>query len=166
MLKNEDAVFLVFTVGNRFFALPAERVERVIAAVETLPLPGAPSFLRGVINCGGAAIPVIDLRVRFGLPLRDILISDRFIFVKKEGTLFAFLVEFVDGVRSLHPAKITLPDSSLRRPGEKFEGSLVGMENKEERIILIQTVETLFSMSETDIRCIENICSSLEEAVQ
>ena len=165
MAERRETPFLVFIVGERRFALSAEEVERVLAAVEITPLPDAPSFLRGVINCGGRLVPVIDLRVRFGLPFRRTAPSDRFVFVRRgepgfreEGRLFAFLVEGVEGVFPLAAEKITLQDF----PQENFKGVSVGLENGDERVVCIQTAETLFSMTDVEIRNVERLFETEE----
>ncbi len=168
MAERRETPFLVFVVGERRFALSAEEVERVLAAVEITPLPDAPSFLRGVINCGGKLVPVIDLRVRFGLPAKRTAPSDRFVFVRRrgafareEGALFAFLVEEVEGVFPLATEIISLQDF----PEELFKGAIVGLENGDERVVCIQTAETLFSMTDAEIRNVECLCAAEEGAL-
>ena len=165
MGERRETPFLVFIVGERRFALSAEEVERVLAAVEITPLPDAPSSLRGVINCGGRLVPVIDLRVRFGLSARRTATSDRFVFVRRgtcgEGGHFAFLVEGVEGVFPLATEKITLQDS----PEALFKGVIVGLENGDERVVCIQTAETLFSMTDAEIRNVERLCAAEEGAL-
>ena len=98
MTEKKEAFYLIFRVGERRFAIAAAEIVRVLAAVEVTPLPDTPSFLRGVINCGGVLVPVIDLRVRFGLPVRRVRPSDRLIFVRNAASAFQkdALLAFVD----------------------------------------------------------------------
>jgi purine-binding chemotaxis protein CheW len=59
---------LVFEIGGWCLAVNARSVNRIVRAVAISPLPGAPAVLEGVINVGGTVTPVLDLRLRFGLP--------------------------------------------------------------------------------------------------
>lgn len=147
---KKKALYLLFTVGEKRFALPAGEVERVIAAVEIIALPDSPEFLRGVINYGGRLVPVLDLRVRFGLPFRRVLTSDYIILVSQEPSgeeersgLYAFLVERVEGVFPVSVERVSPPGAT----DEQYAGLL----NDDERIVFIRTSDSLFSVSK-DLR--------------
>ncbi len=168
MADRKENFFLVFRVGERRFAIAAEEIERVLAAVEVSTLPDTPSFLRGVINCGGMLVPVIDLRVRFGLPVRRVRPSDRLIFVRnaasgvqEDGRLCAFLVEGVEGVFPLAAETISLPESS----SGLFKGVLAGLESGDDSVVCIQTADTLFSMTDAEILQVEKVFSGTEDVL-
>ncbi|WP_300526177.1 chemotaxis protein CheW [Aminiphilus sp.] len=114
-------VFLVFSVAEQRFALPVEGIERVVAAAETTPLPDAPPFVLGVVNVGGEAAPVVDLRQRLGAPRRDMLLSDRFLLVRDEGRLFALLVDGVEGVCALEPQDVSVASGEDARVALSLE---------------------------------------------
>ncbi|MGA2383538.1 MAG: chemotaxis protein CheW [Gemmatimonadales bacterium] len=59
---------LVFALGEHRFALAASSVVEVLRVVASAALPGAPAIVEGVINVRGILVPVLDIRVRFGLP--------------------------------------------------------------------------------------------------
>lgn len=83
--KGEGVVpehFVIFSVEERRFALALPEVERIVAAVEIHPLPQAPAFVRGVVNVGGLPVPAVDLRVLWGLPPREVELSDRLLLVR------------------------------------------------------------------------------------
>jgi purine-binding chemotaxis protein CheW len=60
--------YLTFTLGNGFYAVPALKVREVIRMLNITAIPRMPEYVRGVINLRGKTIPVVDLRMRFGLP--------------------------------------------------------------------------------------------------
>lgn len=93
--------FLVFSVGDRRFALDVTNVERVVFAAELVPLADAPAHIRGLINIAGEIMPVIDLRQRLGFSSRDMNLSDRFVVTRTAGCPTALLVEAVEGVVEL-----------------------------------------------------------------
>lgn len=59
--------FLTVTLGKELYALCALNVREIIRPPEISPVPRSPAHLLGVINLRGKIIPVLDLRVRFGL---------------------------------------------------------------------------------------------------
>jgi purine-binding chemotaxis protein CheW len=132
--------FLVFSVAEQRFALPVEGIERVVAAAETTPLPDAPSFVLGVVNVGGEAAPVVDLRQRFGAMKRDMLLSDRFLLVRDEGRLFALLVDGVEGVCDLEPQDVSVVSNGDAR---------VALSSEERLPILLHRVRSLLASPES-----------------
>jgi purine-binding chemotaxis protein CheW len=70
---------LLFELDDRRFALSARAVREVVRAVAVRPLPGAPRVVAGLIDVRGSVVPLFDLRLRFGLPAREISPSEHFI---------------------------------------------------------------------------------------
>src|SRR3954468_9776129 len=60
--------FLTVTLGDELYAFPALNVREILRPPEISPVPKAPAHLLGVTNLRGKIIPVVDLRIRFGLP--------------------------------------------------------------------------------------------------
>jgi purine-binding chemotaxis protein CheW len=57
---------VVFRAGSRRFAVPVDSVHEVLAYEAPRKVPGAPSFLAGVVEARGVVLPVLDLRARLG----------------------------------------------------------------------------------------------------
>ncbi len=57
--------------------------------VRVTPISSAPTILFGVVNLGGAVMPVMDVRQHFDLPEREISLSDRLIFARTKRRLVA-----------------------------------------------------------------------------
>jgi purine-binding chemotaxis protein CheW len=60
--------YLTFALGEESYAVEVRKVREIIRLTSITSVPQMPAFIRGVINLRGKIIPVIDLRVRFGLP--------------------------------------------------------------------------------------------------
>jgi purine-binding chemotaxis protein CheW len=67
---NKVGQFLTFRLVDEIFGVPIELVREVLDYVPVARVPGAVSFLKGVINLRGAVVPVADIRVRFGMEAR------------------------------------------------------------------------------------------------
>ncbi len=59
--------YLTFELGRESYGVPVLKVREIIRAVDITPVPRMPSYVKGVFNLRGKVLPVIDLRVRFGL---------------------------------------------------------------------------------------------------
>ncbi len=60
--------YLTFILGGNAYGLPILKVREIIRMQEITPIPRMPEYVRGVINLRGKIVPVIDLRMKFGLP--------------------------------------------------------------------------------------------------
>jgi purine-binding chemotaxis protein CheW len=98
------------------------------------PISSAPAILLGVVNFGGAVIPVMDVRQRFNLPEREISLSDRLIFARTKRRLVALTADTVTGViecsaHSLTSAERILPELAHVEGVIKFEDGLILIHN-------------------------------------
>lgn len=59
---------IAFRVGEGEFGLDVMSVREIRGWTPATPVPGAPSYVRGVINLRGAVLPILDLAARLGLP--------------------------------------------------------------------------------------------------
>lgn len=64
---GESKQYVTFSLNNEFYAFEAVRVQEIIELTSITKVPHLPPFLKGVINLRGAIIPVIDLKVKFGM---------------------------------------------------------------------------------------------------
>lgn len=69
VLENpKDCIQLVtFRLGGEKYGLDILKVQEIIRYVETTPIPNMPDFVKGVTNLRGTILPVLDLRIRFGM---------------------------------------------------------------------------------------------------
>jgi purine-binding chemotaxis protein CheW len=63
--------YMSFELGDEVFGLGILDVREIIGLLEMRRVPCAPEFVRGVVNLRGRVIPVVDLRVQFGMPESD-----------------------------------------------------------------------------------------------
>jgi len=66
--KSAAGKYLTFILGSGAFGIPILKVREIIRLLEITPIPRMPEYVRGVINLRGKIVPVIDLRMKFGLP--------------------------------------------------------------------------------------------------
>lgn len=62
--------YLNFTLENESYCMEILKVKELMGMTDITPLPQTPEFIRGVINLRGQIIPIIDLRLKFGLEFK------------------------------------------------------------------------------------------------
>jgi purine-binding chemotaxis protein CheW len=67
-LDQRAGKYLTFGLGNEEFAIQVLRVREIMGIQEITAVPQTPSYVKGVLNLRGKVIPVVDLRLKFGLP--------------------------------------------------------------------------------------------------
>src|SRR5271166_14688 len=60
--------YLTFILGREEFAIRVLKVREITGIQDITAVPQTPSYVKGVINLRGKVIPVVDLRLKFGLP--------------------------------------------------------------------------------------------------
>jgi len=66
--KGRAGKYLTFRLGDEEFGLEILKVQEIIQMQSITRVPRTPDYVRGVINLRGKVIPVVDLRLKFGLP--------------------------------------------------------------------------------------------------
>src|SRR5215471_11951261 len=64
---NEVTQYLTYKLGDEVFALDITKVREVLDFTAITKVPRTPDFMRGVINLRGSVVPVVDLRLKFGM---------------------------------------------------------------------------------------------------
>jgi len=64
---SREGKYLTFSLASEEYGIGILKVREIIGMMSITPVPQTPEFVKGVINLRGKVIPVIDLRLRFGL---------------------------------------------------------------------------------------------------
>ena len=84
---------VVFTLAGAEYALPVDAVLQMETFAGATLVPGAPSYVAGIVTVRGLVVPVIDLRLRFGLPAADVTLDTRIIVTESSGRVVALRVD-------------------------------------------------------------------------
>jgi purine-binding chemotaxis protein CheW len=91
--KDSFVLIVAFSVGNEECGVDLLQVREISKMPALARLPGAPEYVDGVISLQGKAIPVVNLRRRFGLPRKEWDGNARIIIVERQEKQIGFLVE-------------------------------------------------------------------------
>lgn len=145
----ETRPYLTFTLGNELFAVDVAQVREVLDYTTITKIPRTPEYMRGVINLRGSVVPVIDLRLKFGLPAeantRNTCIIVMEIQFEGETLVLGALADSVQEVFELEPGQI----EPAPRIGTRFNNEfLKGMGKRDDNFIIILDIDKAFSGDE------------------
>lgn len=129
---------LTFSLGGETFAMPVEPVQQIVRISSITRVPHAPHPIRGVTNLRGRVIPVIDLRVRVGLPTTEIDRSARIIAVGSRGRVIGLLVDAVHQVMHIDLNQIQRPPDDVLTIQSDY---IAGVYHHGESLILLLDVD-------------------------
>jgi purine-binding chemotaxis protein CheW len=70
-MEVQEGKYLTFILGNEEYGILIKRVKEIIGIMDITNIPRTPEFIKGVINLRGKIIPIMDLRLRFGLTEKE-----------------------------------------------------------------------------------------------
>jgi len=143
---TETSQYITFKLGNELFAIAVSQVREVLEVPQVTRVPTAPAYMRGVVNVRGQATPVVDLRLKFGLPPVADTLNTRIIVMELaidgEAVVLGGVADSVHEVIELEPAAIDPPPRiAMRWRTELIEG----MGKRGDEFIIILDVNRVFS---------------------
>ena len=102
--KGELLRWVTFKLGNEIYGVNVMQVREVLRYTDIAPVPGAPSYVLGIINLRGNVVTVIDTRSRFGIPPTDVTDNTRIMIIESEKHVIGILVDSVAEVADLNTA--------------------------------------------------------------
>ena len=146
---TETRQYMTFRLGDELFAIDVAQVREVLEVSQITKVPTAPAYMRGVVNVRGQATPVVDLRLRFGLPQGTDSVHTRIIVMELqldgEGTVLGGVADSVHEVIELDPGNINPPPRIAMRWRTDF---IQGMGKRGDDFIIILDVNAVFSSEE------------------
>jgi len=142
-LQRPVLQLVVFSIEGQRYALPLAAVSRVLPMVAVSALPEAPAVALGVINVHGQAVPVLDLRRRFGLTSRDYGVTAHLLVARTSRRTLALPVDEVLGVLDVSGTAVTPIDSVL--PGIAHVAGIVALADG---LLFIHDLDACLSLDE------------------
>lgn len=147
--KNAASQYLTFRLGDEIFALDVAQVREVLDMSTITKVPGTPDFMRGVINVRGSVVPVMDLRLKFGMSRTENSVDTRIIvmeiFLDGEVTVLGTLADSVNEVIDLEAGQIEPPPNIGMRWRTEF---IRGIGKRNDMFIILLDIDRVFSSDE------------------
>jgi purine-binding chemotaxis protein CheW len=134
---------LTFELDEQRFGLPMADVQEVVRVAAFARLPKAPQVIEGVLNFRGSAVPVLNIRARFGLPPRAVQTSDHLVVARAGNRLAAIRVDRVSDLIAV--AAKDIEDVATITPHSGYVSGVLKLPGD---IILIHDLSTFLSAAE------------------
>lgn len=149
---TETTQYLTFKLGEEVFALDISKVREVLDFTAITKVPRTPEFMRGVINLRGNVVPVVDMRLKFGMTMTEKTVNTCIIIVEisldGDKTILGALADAVQEVLDLEPDKIEPAPKIGTRLRTEF---IRGMGKRDDQFIIILDIDKVFSVDELSI---------------
>jgi purine-binding chemotaxis protein CheW len=148
----EATQYLTFKLADEIFALDIGKVREVLDFTTVTKVPRMPDFMRGVINLRGSVVPVVDLRLKFGMSATEKTVNTCVIIaevtVDNDTTILGALADSVQEVIDLGAGDI----SAAPKIGTMLRTEFIrGMGRRDDRFIILLDFDKVFSADELSI---------------
>lgn len=137
---------VVWVLDMQRYALPFSMIERVVRAVAVTPLPDAPDIVCGIVNVQGEVVPVVDMRRRLHLAVRDVALTDQLVLARTARRAVAFFADAVSAVAAYPDDSVV--QAEIIMPGK---GCIAGIARLPDGMILIHDLDRFLSLEEADV---------------
>lgn len=144
--------YLTFGLGNETFAVDVAKAREVLDGINIIKVPQTPDYMLGVINLRSSVVPVIDMRLKFGMEAFEQTVDTCIIVlevsVDDESIVVGALADSVREVLDILPEQIEPPPRLGTRLNTDF---IQGMGNCNDEFVIILDIDKVFSVDELSL---------------
>jgi len=141
--------YLTFTLADEVFAVDVARVREILEMPSITKVPQVPDFMRGVINLRGCVVPVIDLRLKFGMEETSQTVNTCIIVVEVvmdgENIVLGALSDSVQEVIEMESSQIEAAPHIGTHLNTDF---IKGMGKQDSNFVMILDIDRVFNSEE------------------
>ena len=137
--------YLTFTLGPEEYAIDILKVQEIRGYESPTTIANAPAFIKGVINLRGIIVPIVDMRIKFGVGKAEYTPFTVVIILSIGGRVVGMVVDGVSDVISLRGDQV--------KPSPEFAATvdtryIKGLGTLDERMLIVVDIEKLMLSSE------------------
>lgn len=137
--------YLTFTLGPEEYAIDILKVQEIRGYEQPTTIANAPAFIKGVINLRGTIVPIVDMRIKFGVGQVEYTPFTVVIILNIGSRVVGIVVDSVSDVTSMTPEQI--------RPAPDFAATvdtryIHGLGTIGERMLIVVDIARLLLSSE------------------
>ena len=141
--------YVTFSLGDELFGVEVTKTREILSLTPVTKVPQTPDYLLGVINLRGQVVPVVDMRLKLGLPAGDetedtcIIVVD--VQVDGETITVGALADAVREVMDIRSDQIEPPPRLGTRLNTEF---INGMGKVDEQFMILLNIDRIFNSEE------------------
>ena len=149
---EQNTQYLTFELAEESYGIEVKSIREILEMQRITSVPRTAGYLLGVMNVRGRVVPVVDLRLKFGLIKAEETVDSAIIVLELTDngteTLMGLLVDGVNEVLELGSESV----EPAPRIGTTVDGRLLsGMGKQEDRFILLLNTEAVFSDEDLEV---------------
>jgi len=151
IIEEREGKYLTFTLDDEAYGIGILKIKEIIGMMPITPVPQTPDFVKGVVNLRGKVIPVVELRLRFGLEATGYTERTCIIVVEMEGqsgdVVIGIVVDSVSEVLNIKAEDI----EDAPNFGSKLDMDyILGMAKMEGGVKILLDIDRVLSADELD----------------
>ncbi len=143
---SETRQYLTFKLEDEVFAVDVANIREILDYIPATKVPGTPDFMRGVINVRGSVIPVMDMRLKFGLPKAVETVNTCIVVLEvafdNEKMVLGAMADSVQEVFEMEDTAIEAPPKLGTRWKREF---LKGIGKRNDALVIILDINKVFT---------------------
>lgn len=149
-MKKDLNSYLTFALDDERFAIPVDQVQEVVEFGHVTKVPNAPNYMLGIINLRGRVLPLLDTKLKLGLPQTAVSQKSRIMVLdlQLEDDKNLQIGAMVDLAREV----IEISEDEIQDAPEfenlKTSAPITGIVNKQGDITMIMDITRVFSTNE------------------
>ena len=145
--QQEDPIlrWVTFRLDKEKYGVNVMLVQEVLRISEIAPVPGAPSYVLGIINLRGNVVTVVDTRKRFGLMPKEIDESSRIVIIEVNNNVIGMLVDSVADVVDLRKSEIEGAPNVGTEDSSKY---IQGVASRDNELLIVIDLNKFLSEEE------------------
>jgi purine-binding chemotaxis protein CheW len=134
-----------FQLGQEEYGVEITKVQEIILMGEITRVPQTPPYIKGLINLRSTVIPIVDLRLRFGLPEQPPTDETRIMVVNVRGKTVGIIVDAVNEVLRISRDQIAPPPTTVAGAGREY---LTGLVRLNKGLLILLDIDKLLHEDE------------------
>ena len=144
--------YVTFSLGEELFGVEVTRAREILSVTPVTKVPQTPEYLLGVINLRGQVVPVVDMRLKLGLPVTEVTEDTCVIVVEVQIDGESIIVgALADAVREVLEIRSDQIEPAPRLGTRLKTEFITGMGKVDEQFLILLNIDRVFSSEELAI---------------
>ena len=143
--SGEDKQYLTFNLAEEYYGVDILKVQEIKGYTSVTRIPNTPEYLKGVLNLRGTIVPIVDLRLKFGMGMTEPTAFTVVVVVNVRNRIMGFLVDAVSDVLDMNTRNIQPPPELGTAVNIKF---VAGIGNANERLVTLLDIDRVLTEEE------------------